>query len=280
VITAERTSAGADAGRAQTARLAFVRSCGRTVIETAFATSPLRLLMPGNHGSAAWVFLASLGGGFVDGDAVGVHASLAPGTTALLGTQASTKVYRSPRGCSLDMHIHVGRGAALALVPDPVVCFAGAHYRQEIRVVLEPEASVFLLDGYTSGRMACGERWAFGAYSSRTIIERAGVPLLVDATRLDPDAGPLADRMQGTNAVLSAIVIGPRFEGVRTSLMQRWSAPVVRAERTIGAISPVGDEAAVLRIASDHFATASLGLRAGFEALATVLGDDPRARKW
>ena len=50
------------------ARLAFERAghTGRTAISTAFATSPLRILMPRNHGHAAWVFLASLGGGLVD----------------------------------------------------------------------------------------------------------------------------------------------------------------------------------------------------------------------
>ena len=35
--------------------------------------SPLRVLTPSNHGHAAWLFLSSLGGGFVGGDSVSLE---------------------------------------------------------------------------------------------------------------------------------------------------------------------------------------------------------------
>ncbi|MDP9151818.1 MAG: urease accessory protein UreD, partial [Myxococcota bacterium] len=49
------------------AEIEFRRSGARTVVGAALVTSPLRLLEPRNHGEGAWVFLASLGGGLVDG---------------------------------------------------------------------------------------------------------------------------------------------------------------------------------------------------------------------
>src|SRR5687768_3060300 len=55
-------------GRAGDARLGFERVGNRTVVRTALAHSPLRLLTPRNHGHAAWVYTSSLGGGLVDGD--------------------------------------------------------------------------------------------------------------------------------------------------------------------------------------------------------------------
>ena len=91
----------------------------RTVVATAFAASPLRLLTPGNHGDAAWVFLASLGGGLLDGDRIDIDVDVGEGASALLGTQASTKVYRSAGsatgslGSSQRLSARVAAGARL-----------------------------------------------------------------------------------------------------------------------------------------------------------------------
>jgi urease accessory protein len=286
-----------------TARLAFQRPAtgGRTSLVEAFATSPLRILTPRNHGDAAWVFLASLGGGLVDGDRLDVQVDVAAGAAALVGTQASTKVYRSRDlpvaalapaalagelagvsargGCSQRLRARVGAGATLSVLPDPVVCFADARYEQRIDVALEPAASLCLLDGYTSGRSARGERWAFSRYASRTTILRGERRAVVDATLLDPRHGPLGERMGRFDAVLSLLVVGPAFASVREAMLV---PPASRAapDALVIAASPLGDDACVLRVAAERFETASRALRSSFAALARVLGDDPFARKW
>ena len=48
----------------------------RSVVRRAFATSPLRLLTPKNHGSAAWVYASSYGGGLLGGDQADVAHEL------------------------------------------------------------------------------------------------------------------------------------------------------------------------------------------------------------
>jgi urease accessory protein len=105
--------------REGSARLAFERVGSRTVVRTALAHSPLRLLTPRNHGHAAWVYTSSLGGGLVDGDHLHVDLEVAPGASALLSSQGFTRVYRSPRGCRNELEARVGEGGLLALVPDP-----------------------------------------------------------------------------------------------------------------------------------------------------------------
>ena len=59
--------------------LAFRQSGAVTAVETAFAESPLRLLTPRNHGSAAWAYTSTLGGGLVDGDRLELDLSVGPG---------------------------------------------------------------------------------------------------------------------------------------------------------------------------------------------------------
>jgi urease accessory protein len=260
--------------------LAFRRSGQRTVLGAAFATSPLRFLTPKNHGQAAWVFLANLGGGLVDGDRLDLRVDAEKDTAAFIGTQASTKIYRSPRGCSQRLEVKGGDGVLLAIAPDPVVCFAGARYTQQIDISLAPSASLVLVDGYTCGRAARGERWQFDHFESRTTIARGGVTTIVDATRLDPVHGSIAQRMGRFDVIMSVVAVGPRFGSVREALLAAPAGARSICPSTVVAASPVGVDVVVLRVAADSFQNASRALRRSFAALANALGDDPFARKW
>jgi urease accessory protein len=259
--------------------LTLRRSGKETVVAQAFATSPLRLLMPRNHGDAAWVFFASLGGGLVDGDRLEIRVDAGEGAATLIGTQASTKVYRSPRGCSQRIEVQAAEGAAVAILPDPVVCFAGARYSQEIHVSLAAGASLLLLDGYTCGRAARGERWQFERFASRTTIVRDGKTAMVDATRLDAAHGSIAERMGRFGVVLSLVAIGERFATLRDPILALRAA-ASPANATLVAVSQIGVDAAIVRIAAERFESASRVLQPSFRALSGVLGDDPFARKW
>jgi len=274
--------------RAGCGSITFHRSADRTVLGRALARSPLRLLTPRNHGDGAWVFLSSFGGGLVDGDRLDIHVEAAPQTSAFIGTQASTKVYRSSRGAAQHLAIRVAEGASVALVPDPVVAFAGARYEQRIDVLLGAGASLVLFDAYTCGRAARGERWQFARFESKTTITREGLPFFVDATRLDPAHGSIAERMAGVGVIASVVVIGPRFAGMRDALREASTSPPARSPQparpqqgwTLCSTSSLGSDGLVARVASDHFENASRALRCSFGALARALGDDPFARKW
>ena len=71
------------------------------------------------------------GGGLVGGDDIQLRADVTAGARALLTTQASTKVYRSERRSRQSLTATVGANALLAVVPDPIVCFAARRLRAE-----------------------------------------------------------------------------------------------------------------------------------------------------
>jgi len=261
-----------------TGQFTFCRAGAKTVLASAFATSPLRFLAPRNHGNASWVFLSNLGGGLVDGDCVDLEVEAQQDSTVLLGTQASTKVYRSPNGCSQHTSLRVAAGAAVVFVPDPVVCFEGAIYSQSIHVALEAEASVVLFDAYTCGRAARGEHWRFSKLTSRVLVDRGGRSLLVDATTLDAAHGDISRRMGRFLAMATLVAIGPRFANLRQTMLAANEGPT--DERAVCAPSPVGGDAVILRVAAESFECASRKLRSSFATLARALGDDPFARKW
>jgi len=259
--------------------LALEQGARGTVVRAARANSPLKLLLPRNHGRGVWAYLASFGGGLVDGDSVHVDVSVGARATGLLSTQSSTKVYRSPRGCQQVLQAHVGEEGLLVLLPDPVACFAGARYEQETSVTLEPQASLVLLDAFTCGRAARGERWAFSHYLARTLVQRGGVPLLLDAVRLSPEEGALAPRMGRFEALALLAVFGPQVTALREALLSP-PAPLRRRASVIETASPLGEDGALLRVAATSVEEAMSAVRARLRALPLLLGDDPLARKW
>ena len=174
----------------------------------AFATSPLRLLTPRNHGHAAWIFTSSHGGGLVDGDDIALQASVGAGATAFLSTQSATKVYRSPRGTRAALDADIGDNALLVVAPDAVICFAGSRYRQTQRVNLGAGSGLVLLDWVTSGRRESGERWAFDEYVSRTVVHLEGRLVVHDALALRASDGRMDARFGPFDVLAAAVLVG------------------------------------------------------------------------
>lgn len=261
-------------------RLAFERGASGTVLREARAESPLKLLTPRNHGDAAWVFVATFGGGLVDGDAIHLDVDVARGATALLGTQASTKVYRCPTSsCRQALVARVADEALLVSIPDPVACFAEARYAQTITVELAPTASLVLVDGFTAGRSARGERWELHRYTARTLVSRAGTPLLLESIVLDPAQGELPARLGRFDALATVALFGPRVAALREAALAV-ALPLARKAPLLAAVSPIGDDGALLRLAGSSVEEVSAAVRRCLAGLGALLGDDPFARKW
>jgi urease accessory protein len=258
--------------------LAVDASGARSFVTRARATSPLKLLTPNNHGDARWVFTATYGGGLVDGDAIALDVEIGARASAFLSTQASTKVYRSPRGTSQSLVARVADGGLLASVPDPIVCFAGARYAQSQTVELARAASVVLVDALTCGRAARGERWDFERYASRTVITREGRTLATDAVLLAPEHGALRARMRRVDALATAFVFGPRVQALRAAFLA--AGGVAGRGEAIVVASPLGEDGAVLRVAGTSTGAMLRALREALVPLGEILGDDPFARKW
>ena len=263
--------------------VAFEQAAGRTVLKTLRATSPLRLLTPRNHGSGAWVIGANLGGGFVDGDSIRLDVEVGPGALALLGTQASTKVYRCPTAtCKQDIRAHVAQGGFLVSLPDPVVCFAEARYEQSMTIDMRASASLVYVDSFTAGRSECGERWEFLRYVSRARVVREEETILLDAILLDPRMGALARRMGRFDAFATIVAVGPAATPVvETILSTAKESPRDRPDAPIvSAVSPLEEGSVLVRIAGVSAEAVSACVRAFLTPLAALLGDDPFARKW
>lgn len=261
--------------------LTIDRYGSRSVVTRAFATSPLRLLTPRNRGAAAWIYTSSYGGGLVDGDRLDISIDVRDGAAAFLSSQASTKVYRSPRGTSSELRGRVGAGGLLIVAPDPVVCFAGARYRQAQRFEVAEGGALIVVDTLLSGRRAAGERWAFCEY--RNLVEvTAGERLLVhDATALRQSDGPLDARLGRFDVLALVVLVGQPLRREAERLVAASGAqPVRRRADELMSAAQLGNNGCILRVAG----TAAEGVGRTIRRLLTCvperLGDDPWTRKW
>jgi urease accessory protein len=213
----------------------------RTVISEARATSPLRLVSPRfPRMRSASVCFVTFGGGLMDGDAIDVSLSVEEGATLVAFTQASTKVFRGAARQTLTADV---RGT-LVFVPHAVACFAGARYTQRIDVRLGGEGSCVLLDAFTSGRPAYGDRWAMESLDLRTTIRRDDRTLVRDALVLDED---IAARLAPYDALGTLFALGPRVGSMAEGIL----APAVVSPAVVAAPSPLaGGDGALCRIAA------------------------------
>ena len=251
------------------------------MLTRAFATSPAKLIETKRRGRTCWVYAATLGGGLVGGDEIRVRADVTTGARALLTTQASTKVYRSLRPSRQSLQASVEADALLAVVPDPVVCFASADFTQTQRYELHADASLVMVDWITSGRHAAGERWAFSRYESRFDIRRGSQRIFFDALVLEPNIDSVAARMGRFDVLVTAVITGPLVAAAAMDIVARVSqAPIPSGPDLVMSAARLRDGGALLRMAGGSVEQMGHALGAHLAFLSPLTGDDLWSRKW
>lgn len=247
--------------------LAFEVVGDRTSITSARASAPLKLLTPKNHGDARWTFVATYGGGLVDGDAIALDVNVGENARALIGTQASTKIYKCPVGeATQSLEARVARGGLLVVAPDPLVPFAGAKYAQRATIRLDEGASLVWLDVLACGRASRGERWAFSRYASRTRVFVKDALACDDALVLDSQRD-LARSMG-------------RFDAIATILLFGTEPRAVAKRDDVVAASSSFQGGTCVRVAGTSTSAVTAYAREILADVRASLGDDPWARKW
>lgn len=258
--------------------------CGESTVTSSFTTSPMKLLAPRSRGRSVWAYTSSFGGGLVAGDQTKLDVQLRPGTSCFLGTQASTKIYRNP--ASLPSGHETGAaleaGSLLVFAPDPVQAFARSIYLQRQRFNLAPDSSLVLLDWFTSGRAARGERWECSRFASRNEVFVDGRCVFLDSLLLSPDDGELCSnhRLGRFNCVATVLLLGPALQSLAARLLESIKLePVVRRSDLVFSSSALAD-GAVLRIAGVSVEAVGRLIHHNLQPISEQLGDDPWSRKW
>ncbi|PKI71239.1 hypothetical protein CRG98_008414 [Punica granatum] len=163
---------------------------GKSMVTKCFSKYPLKFIIPKKAGpsktDSVWIYSLTYGGGIVSGDVISSGLYVGDGSTTVLTTQASTKVYKS-------------LGSK---------CSEQLFEKQVFRVV--PGSSLVLVDWITSGRHESGEVWDFNLYkSTNNIFFSDGQPLFLDTVLLEQGGiAPLAERMQDYRVIAMVVLLG------------------------------------------------------------------------
>ncbi|KAH9747236.1 Urease accessory protein D [Citrus sinensis] len=190
---------------AATGKLVVKKVGGKSTVTRCFSKYPLKFIIPNKVGSsetdAVWVYTLTYGGGIVSGDSISCEITVADACTAVLTTQASTKVYKSLGSKSSEqiLEAKIGSDALLAVIPDPVTCFSTA-----------------------SGRHESGEKWDFELYRSTNHIFLEGdQPLFLDSVLLEQGSiTNIAERMQDYQVIAMVILLGPKLKQIQIQVQE------------------------------------------------------------
>lgn len=127
---------------------------GRSVAVHQYHQGALRVLRPhylDGSGQVCYV-LVNPGGAYLGADLYVLDVEVGAGAELLLTTQSATKVYRTPGSFAEQrMAVRLGEAARLELVPDQLIAYREASYRQNTHITLRPSSSLVMAEVVTPG---------------------------------------------------------------------------------------------------------------------------------
>lgn len=185
-----------------------------------------------------FLLLINSGGGFVEGDAAELHATLEPDTRALITTTAASKFYKCPGGGTSQelVQIEVGDGATLEYCPDESIPFASSRVRRRTHIRLAPDARLFATDIVAAGRIhhGAGEAFAFEALDSEFKITLDDRLLLLDRAIADgaEEVAALKRLWGGANYAATVVAYAPDLPDGIEERLEEVLPPTAGASRT------------------------------------------------
>lgn len=227
----------------------------RTSVVRAEGANPLKLMMPRRRVAVPHIYTSSYGGGLLAGDETSLAIHAERGARGVLTTQASTKIYKNPRGlpCGQSLQGRVEDDAVLVIAPEAVCCFADSRYDQIQHITVAEGGNLVIVDWMTSGRYEVGERFQFKSYSARLSIWQDDRHILEDATRLDQADGPLDSsfRMGRFNCLATMVILGPQFAPIAEFLLERERQETMRRGQRMIAITQPLASGVLIRVLSE-----------------------------
>ncbi|ACB79310.1 Urease accessory protein UreD [Methylorubrum populi BJ001] len=205
----------APVGRRVQASLVFARGGGTTVLSRQVVPYPFHITrafrMHPESPDLATLYLQSASGGLYAADHLTLDIAARPGARVHVTTQAGTVVHRGgPEPTRQDTRLAIAADAFLALNPDPLILFPGAHLAVSTDITAEPGARAIVTES-----VAChdplGQDRPFDRLDlGLTIRTPEGRALVRERSRIDgaafvgPDSPMGGHRAYGTMVVLGA----------------------------------------------------------------------------
>lgn len=160
------------------------------------------------------------GGAYLGADLFLIDVEVGDSASLLLTTQSATKVYRTPGSFAEQrMAVRLGEGARLELMPDQLIAYREASYRQRTRVTLRPTSTLVMAEVVTPGWSPDGAAFRYEEVRLRNEVwvedgESAAQLLALDNLLIRPPLGDVTGLgfMEGYSHVGSLMVADARVD--------------------------------------------------------------------
>ncbi|MFC0272805.1 urease accessory protein UreD [Metabacillus herbersteinensis] len=160
----------------------------RSVITNSYFDGVFKITRPTySPGGLPLLTLIHVGGGYVDGDSYKTKVLVNESSRLALTTQASTKVYKSPRfGVSQTMDFYLKNNSELYVKQDSLIPYKDAIFTQYINVYMSSSAVFYYTDIITPGWSEDGKSFQYTKVASKLKIFMDGELAVFDHQLLQP----------------------------------------------------------------------------------------------
>ncbi|MFJ4210149.1 urease accessory protein UreD [Paenarthrobacter sp. NPDC089675] len=241
-------------------RLRIAERAGRSVASRQFHEGALRVLRPhylDQSGQVCYV-MVNPGGAYLGADLFLVEVEVEDGAELLLTTQSATKIYRTPESFAEQrMTLRLGEGARLELVPDQLIAYREASYRQVSHISLRPTSSLVMAEVITPGWSPDGAAFRYEELRLRNEIrvetDHGSKLLALDNLLIRPPLGDVTGMgfMEGYSHLGSLIVVDPRVNQELADQLDRAARDYEACSGVSLTISVAGTTGLVMRSLSN-----------------------------
>ncbi|WP_251550937.1 urease accessory protein UreD [Neobacillus muris] len=173
-------------------KLVSMQKRGKTILKDSYAEGAFKITRPVylTESGEAYFYVMNPGGGYLDGDSYQLELILEERAEVFVTTQSSTKIYKT-RACpaSQEMVIDLAAGSVFEYLPDPVIAYQHARFKQRTLIRMEPDASLIIADIFTPGWAPDGRFFPYDWLQSKMEVYMDGRLVLFDHVKLEPDRG-------------------------------------------------------------------------------------------
>ncbi|MGG4267859.1 urease accessory protein UreD [Peribacillus simplex] len=186
---------------------------GKTVAKNVYFQGALKVMRPVYHDDSgqACYYILNPGGGYLDGDRYKIQITLEKQARLTLTTQSATKVYKTPNTHAYqETEIFLKSGCYLEYIPDPLIMYQDARYKQKNVIRMEKGATFLYSDILTPGWSPDGDRFSYNRLQFINEIYMNDELVAYDHIQLNPAAQNIEKIgfMEGFSHLGSMIVVG------------------------------------------------------------------------
>ncbi|MBE1553269.1 urease accessory protein UreD [Sporosarcina limicola] len=186
---------------------------GKTVARNVYFQGAYKVMRPIYHDESgqACYYILNPGGGYLDGDRYRIQLTLDKQTKLTLTTQSATKIYKTPKSLAYqETEIDLKEGSYLEYIPDPIIGYRDACYKQKTVIRMKKGAKLLFSDIITPGWSPDGDRFSYNMLQLINEIYMENELVVYDHIKLSPATQNMdaLGYMEGFSHLGSMIVIG------------------------------------------------------------------------